>query len=104
MSLYEIIYTSIETNMNQTFTVKFSEDITKIAEVTVTNTSMEGLYRHFKGKPYKVHGTGMFDGTVVVVYECLYENEDGKLWYRPMEMFLENVDKPNYSGPRFYKQ
>ena len=36
-----------------------------------------------------------------VVYKAL--NGDGQLWARPLKMFLENVEKEGYKGPRFKK-
>ncbi len=50
-----------------------------------------GIYRHYKGKLYKVVGVAKHSETVeeMVVYEALYD--DGGLWVRPKEMFLENV-------------
>ncbi len=60
-----------------------------------------GIYRHFKG--------GLYEGLVVgrsseardkefVVYRSI---ERGHVWIRPLNMFFENVDKPEYKGPRF---
>lgn len=62
-----------------------------------------GIYRHFKGKDYKVLGTALHSETkeMMVVYLALYEPYD--LWVRPLSMFQEEVDKPelDYKGPRF---
>lgn len=33
--------------------------------------------------------------------EFVVYNHDGKLWIRPLDMFLENVDRDGYKGPRF---
>ncbi|MDP3995074.1 MAG: DUF1653 domain-containing protein [bacterium] len=62
-----------------------------------------GMYEHFKGKQYRVLGVGKHSETLedMVVYEALYDNELGKLWVRPLGMFLEHVEKEGYSGPRF---
>ena len=62
-----------------------------------------GMYEHFKGKQYRVLGVAKHSETLedMVVYEALYDNELGKLWVRPLGMFLEHVEKEGYSGPRF---
>lgn len=61
------------------------------------------LYRHYKNKMYRVIGVARHSETMeeVVVYECLYENDLGKLWVRPKKMFLEEVKVDGYQGPRF---
>ena len=55
------------------------------------------LYRHYKGKEYKVIGIARHSETLerLVVYERLYEDGEfpEKLWVRPYDMFLENVEK-----------
>ena len=60
-----------------------------------------GKYRHFKGKDYEVIGIAKHSETLeeLVVYKKLYD--DHSLWVRPLEMFLENVEKDGYKGPRF---
>jgi hypothetical protein len=79
------------------------------------------LYYHFKHDPkqgiahhaFRIIGTGTHTETeeLFVVYESLEKlphhravknNTDFNI--RPLEMFLEHVDKPeyNYSGTRFY--
>lgn len=62
-----------------------------------------GKYKHFKGAEYEVLGTAKHSETQeeFVVYRALYGN--GELWVRPVEMFVEEVEKPeyNYKGPRF---
>jgi hypothetical protein len=55
-----------------------------------------GIYRHYKGKEYKVIGTAKHSETLeeLVVYEALYATEDasyGALWVRPKSMFLDEV-------------
>jgi hypothetical protein len=37
----------------------------------------------------------------MVVYRALYG--EGGLWVRPAAMWLEQVEKENYTGPRFQK-
>ena len=62
-----------------------------------------GIYKHFKGKEYKVLGVAIHSETreKFVLYLELYEPYD--LNIRPIEMWNEEVDKPeyNYKGPRF---
>ncbi len=59
-----------------------------------------GLYQHYKGKIYKLIDVVRHSETLeeLVLYETLYENELGKLWVRPKQMFLENLDD---GTPRF---
>jgi hypothetical protein len=63
-----------------------------------------GFYRHFKGQIYEVIGTGTHSetGEQFVIYKSV---EDEKFWIRPVEMFFQEVDKPEYEykGPRFVK-
>lgn len=53
-----------------------------------------GIYRHYKGKLYKVHGTCLHSETEeeLVYYETLYENELSKFWVRPIKMFTESIE------------
>lgn len=64
-----------------------------------------GIYQHFKGNKYRLLGVGKHSETLepMVVYEALYENPEGRLWVRPLSLFVEVIDKPeiNYRGPRF---
>ena len=63
-----------------------------------------GIYRHFKGNRYEVIGMAKHSETMepMVVYRALYG--EGGLWVRPASMWKEIVDKPNYHGPRFFKE
>lgn len=56
-------------------------------------TPKTGLYRHYKGKHYKVHGLVKHSETLedLVLYETLYENPLGKMWVRPATLFLEKI-------------
>lgn len=58
------------------------------------NLQTGSLYEHYKGKKYKVLGTARHSETLeeLVLYECLYENDLGKTWVRPMEMFLGKLE------------
>lgn len=67
-----------------------------------------GMYRHYKGKEYRVLGIGFHSETLekLVFYQALYESEDfGKdvLWARPIEMFLGNVTINGTEVPRFQR-
>lgn len=52
-----------------------------------------GIYRHYKGKNYKVIGFCHHSETLeeMVLYEALYENEIGQLWVRPKKMFEDKI-------------
>jgi hypothetical protein len=69
------------------------------------NSPVPGIYHHFKdaSKEYEVLGIAMHTETKeeLVIYRALYG--EGHLYARPAAMFLEEVDKPEYSyqGPRF---
>lgn len=62
-----------------------------------------GIYQHYKGKNYIVRDLARHSETLewMVVYECLYENPEGKLWVRPMGMFLETITLDGITKPRF---
>lgn len=62
-----------------------------------------GKYQHYKGNFYKVIDVARHSETLeyLVVYECLYDNPDGRLWVRPLGMFLEEVEVNGKKMPRF---
>ncbi len=62
-----------------------------------------GLYKHYKGKKYRVLGVAKHSETLedMVIYEALYENEISKLWVRPLKMFCEEVEVGGRRVPRF---
>lgn len=68
-----------------------------------------GIYRHCKAsdKLYKVVGVATHSETLedMVIYICLYGDEIGKTYVRPLEMFLEKVpegrENPNNQTYRF---
>lgn len=64
-----------------------------------------GTYEHYKGKKYNVLGTAKHSETLedLVVYECLYDNPQGKLWVRPLKMFTEEIEVNGQKLPRFKK-
>lgn len=65
------------------------------------NNDYPKYYRHFKGGKYKALMEGKDSETqeAVVIYQALY-GEHG-VWVRPKKMFYENVEREDYSGPRF---
>lgn len=62
-----------------------------------------GKYRHFKGNEYMVLGVAKHSETLeeFVVYEALYDNPKGRLWIRPLEMFLETIERDGKKFKRF---
>lgn len=53
-------------------------------------------YKHFKGNLYRVENIAKHSetGEDYVVYRQMYGEES--LWIRPLDMFLEKVDKEKY--------
>lgn len=60
-----------------------------------------GRYRHFKGGEYQVIDLARHSetGEDLVVYRPLYG--EGKLWVRPLDMFLGEVEVEGQLVPRF---
>ncbi len=60
-----------------------------------------GVYRHFKGKRYRVlfEAVNSETGERMVVYLALYE--EGKVWVRPASMWEEQVEADGVTQPRF---
>ena len=54
------------------------------------------MYQHFKGKQYKVLAIAEHTETSenLVIYQALYG--EGKIYARPYQMFLEEVDHEKY--------
>ena len=69
--------------------------------VTGMNELKPGIYRHFKGNLYRLHCVAKHSETLetMVVYQALYGEKE--FWVRPAAMWTEQVEKENYSGPRF---
>ncbi len=69
----------------------------------VNDLVLGGVYQHYKGKNYIVKDIARHSETLehLVVYECLYDNPAGKLWVRPLGMFLETVEVEGKTIPRF---
>lgn len=64
---------------------------------------MAKLYFHYKNKPYKYLGSARHSETLeeFALYETLYNNELGKIWVRPKEMFFEKVTVEGVEQDRF---
>lgn len=60
-----------------------------------------GLYKHFKGKLYRVIGVAEHSetGEKLVVYIALYG--EGGIWVRPIEMFTETIKHDGKVAQRF---
>lgn len=57
------------------------------------NIKIKGIYKHYKGDLYIVEDIAYHSETQekLVIYRALYD--DNKLWARPYNMFLEEVNK-----------
>jgi hypothetical protein len=60
------------------------------------NSIKLGKYKHYKGNIYEVIGNAIHSETLeeFVVYKPLYKTKiefEGKLWIRPLNMFIEEV-------------
>lgn len=62
-----------------------------------------GRYRHFKGGDYEVLSTARSSEDREQEFVIYRSIKNGTTWVRPLAMFVEHVEKPeyNYSGPRF---
>lgn len=63
------------------------------------------FFRHYKNKPYRYLGIVRHSETLeeMALYETLYENELGRMWVRPKEMFFGEIDVEGKTRPRFEK-
>ena len=61
-----------------------------------------GTYRHFKGDLCNVIGVAQHSetGEEFVIYEH-DSGKEKKLWIRPLEMFIQVIDRDGYLGSRF---
>ena len=63
-----------------------------------------GIYKHSKkGTLYRVIGIAKHSETLedMVIYEAQYDNPVSKVWVRPANMFLEEVEVEGVKVPRF---
>ena len=60
------------------------------------NIEVGRIYRHFKGDMYLVEGIATFSetGEKCIIYRGLYGKN--KLWVRPYDMFISEVDHEKY--------
>ena len=67
----------------------------------MTNQPPTGKYRHFKGGLYEVVGIALHSETQeeMVVYRPLYG--EGRLWVRPLNLFMDTVLLNGVTAPRF---
>ncbi|HRN70210.1 MAG TPA: DUF1653 domain-containing protein [Candidatus Woesebacteria bacterium] len=66
------------------------------------NQIKSGMYKHYKGKKYRVIGQVKHSETLedLVLYEPLYESIS-KYWVRPKHMFEEEVEVNGKKVKRF---
>ena len=60
-----------------------------------------GLYRHWKGRTYRVLGLGMHTQSEEPLVLYYQSDEPDKLWARPPGVFLEDVMVDGQPVPRF---
>jgi len=60
-----------------------------------------GTYRHFKGQTVEALYVARDSEDETKAWVVYRHNDDGVLWVRPLTMFVENVERDGYSGPRF---
>ncbi len=62
----------------------------------MSDVKIKGIYKHFKGDYYLVEDIAIHSETLekYVIYRQLYG--DGKLYIRPLDMFIEKVDTKKY--------
>ena len=60
-----------------------------------------GRYRHFKGNEYEVIGIARHSETMepMVIYVPQYG--EGGYWVRPLDMFVETIERDGKTFPRF---
>jgi GNAT superfamily N-acetyltransferase len=71
----------------------------------MSNQDSLRFYKHYKNKPYKYIGVVRHSETLeeMALYETLYENNHGRLWVRPKNMFFEKVNINGLERARFEK-
>ena len=71
--------------------IKAQKDAQGWASVMVGN-----VYRHFKGGLYFVQGIAVHSETAELLVIYTSADDPGKVWARPLKMFLSPVDKEKY--------
>lgn len=71
----------------------------------MSNNDNLRFYRHYKNKPYKYIGLVRHSETLeeMALYETLYENNHGRMWVRPKDMFFEDIELNGVKRARFEK-
>ncbi len=59
----------------------------------------KGIYRHFKGKKYKVIDVLIYKNEEYILYQKQYD--DMSYWIRPYGMFFETIERDGKSFERF---
>ena len=69
----------------------------KTEETEKREVKVSGIYKHFKGKYYKVLAVGKHTETLeeYVVYTRI-NDDDKTIYLRPKEMFMSEVDREKY--------
>ena len=67
--------------------------------------SILGVYEHYKGQKYHVIELVRHSETLelLVLYEALYDNPQGRFWVRPKNMFFEKIVINGKKMDRFRK-
>lgn len=62
-----------------------------------------GLYRHFKGREYRVLHLALHSETLqpMVVYQAMYGDQG--IWVRPAQMWNETIEREGKTLPRFVR-
>ena len=62
-----------------------------------------GKYKHYKGHEYQVLGVAKHSETLedMIVYQTLYNNKLSKLWVRPLNLFVDEVEVDGKTVSRF---
>jgi hypothetical protein len=80
----------------------------KSAPVQPVGPEVGATYEHYSGKQYKVIAIGNHseDLKKYVVYQGLYNDPEfgnNPVWLRPVDMFMEIIEKNGHQIPRFKK-
>ena len=64
-----------------------------------------GTYKHYKGDLVEVIGISLHSETLeeFVIYKHISgkRTDEPHYWVRPVKIFLDQLEKDNYKGPRF---